>query len=205
MCPVLVSQPFPCSPAPNEFGRLLKWKEGNNVLQHSIGFNSGKYDQIIPAVLLVFHFPVCGRQEGAQRWPLSLWLCKHGMALITDAYLGVTSEAGHLLFVSALCSPPRRPVFERHPASGKAHAKGCSSSLKRLSSQGAAALWLLSGGGSLVLSATRGTQGCPSEESLWSLLLRGWNLKAVTIYVFCFVFFDGALPPLVWRSAVPSV
>lgn len=64
VCPVLVSQPFPCSPTPNEFGRLLKWKEGNNVLQHSIGFNSGKYDQIIPAVLLVFHFPVCGRQEG---------------------------------------------------------------------------------------------------------------------------------------------
>lgn len=26
------------------------------------------------------------------------------MALITDAYLGVTSEAGHLLFLSVLCS-----------------------------------------------------------------------------------------------------
>lgn len=92
--------------------------------------------------------------------------------------------------------PPRRPVFERHPASGKAHAKGCSSSLKRLSSQGAAALWLLSGGGSQVLSATRGTQGCPSEEGLWSLLLRRWNLKAVTIYVFCFGFF--------WRGVTSS-
>lgn len=76
----------------------------NNVLQHSIGFNSGKYEQIIPVVALVFIFQSAEGRKAHKRWPLLHRLCKHGMALITDAYLGVTSEAGHLLFLSVLCS-----------------------------------------------------------------------------------------------------
>lgn len=76
----------------------------NNVLQHSIGFNSGKYEQIIPVVALVFIFQSAEGRKAHKRWPLLHRLCKHGMALITDAYLGVTSEVGHLLFLSVLCS-----------------------------------------------------------------------------------------------------
>lgn len=59
------------------------------------------------------------------------------MALITDAYLGVTSEAGHLLFLSVLCSLLCLSAIQPQ---GKHMQKGVLQHLKRLSSQGAAAL-----------------------------------------------------------------
>lgn len=46
-------------------------------------------------------------------------LCKHGMALITDAYFGVTSEAACCLYQCFVLFF----LVEDHPALGKAHAE----------------------------------------------------------------------------------
>lgn len=77
-------------------------------------------------------FPGREEESRAQTW-LSSRLCKHGMALITDAYFGVTSVAAGLLFVSMLCFRGWSPASPREST-----CKEYYSVLKHLSSEGAA-------------------------------------------------------------------
>lgn len=85
--------------------KISKAETRNNTLQPpNPGFSSGKYDQIFPVVSP--RTPAFFQaMERSINMASPSRLCKHGMALITDAYFGVTSEAACLLFVSALCFP----------------------------------------------------------------------------------------------------
>lgn len=93
------------------------------MLQHSIGSNSGKYDQVFPVVSLrarAASFSSLRKVGKSTKMASLLRLCKHGMALITDAYFRVTSRAAP----SAACiSALFPPCLSVHPALGKAHAK----------------------------------------------------------------------------------
>lgn len=79
------------------------------------------------------HFSRPWKGEQSTNMASSSRLCKHCMALITDAYFGVTSEAACLLFVSALCFPGWVPASPREST-----CKEYYSVLKSLSSPGAA-------------------------------------------------------------------
>lgn len=71
-----------------------------------------KSSQWFLSELQFFFLQAYGEESRVQTW-LSSSLCKHGMALITDVYFGVTSEAAGLLFVSALCFPGWAPASPR--------------------------------------------------------------------------------------------
>lgn len=112
------------------------------MLQPRMGFNSGKYDQISPVVSERTPAILQAMERRAeQKHGFPSPLCKHGMALITDAYFGVTSEAACLLFVSELCFPTWAPASPREST-----CKEYYSVLKSLSSQGAALSLLYASG-----------------------------------------------------------
>lgn len=96
-----------------------------------------------------FSSPWKGEQSTNMASPPRLY--KHGMALITDAYFGVTSEAACLLFVSVLCFPVWAP-----PSLRESTCKEYYSVLKGLSSQGVALSLLYASGSKLI--AARGTK-----------------------------------------------
>ena len=98
-------------------GKDFKSRRGTAAVQPWIVFNSGKYDQILPVVFWENSgiFPGRGEENTERAWLYSR-LCKHGMALITDAYFGVTSEAAAAVCISALS-------LRLQPAWGKEHAK----------------------------------------------------------------------------------
>lgn len=78
-------------------------------------------------------------------------LCKHGMALITDAYFRVTSEAACLLFVSVLCLLVGAPSSLRESTCNEYY-----SVLKGLSSQRVSLSPFCANGSKLI--AARGTK-----------------------------------------------
>lgn len=77
--------------------------------QHSIGSNSGKYDRVFPVVSLcacAASFSSLRKVGKSTKMASLLRLCKHGMALITDAYFRVTSRAApSAACISALFPP----------------------------------------------------------------------------------------------------
>lgn len=139
---------------------LTFWVSGKNPKvdeeQYTATFNWGliqenmtKSSQWFLRELHHFSSPWKGEQSTNMASPPRL--CKHGMALITDAYFGVTSEAASLLFVSLLCFPVWAPSSLREST-----CKEYYSVLKGLSSQGVALSLLYASGPKLI--AARGTK-----------------------------------------------
>lgn len=120
-----------------------------NIPSGLIQENMTKSSQWFLSELHHFSSPWKGEQSANMASPPGL--CKHGMALITDAYFRVTSEAACLLFVSVLCLLVGAPSSLRESTCNEYY-----SVLKGLSSQRVSLSPFCANGSKLI--AARGTK-----------------------------------------------